>query len=245
MKNTNWITHLIELRRRLLWSLLSFVVLFLVLIPFADKLYSWLAIPLLKHLPQGSHLIATALPATFLAPLKLSMVVAFILSLPIVSYQIWSFIAPGLYQHERRAIWPLSVLSFSLFLLGMLFAYTIVFPLCFRFFIHLAPSAVTVMPDMTFYLNFALKILLAFGLAFQVPVITLLLIATGVTDRQRLAQLRPYVIVFAFILGMLLTPPDVLSQVLLALPIWGLFECGLVLARVFKISNILTKYTLH
>ncbi len=226
------IDHLIELRSRLLRILACVGVLFLLLFPFANPLYEWLALPLLRHLPDESTMIATEVASPFLAPFKFVLVLAFFLSMPFVLYQLWAFIAPGLYQRERRIVLPLLVSSSLLFYAGVAFAYFVVFPLVFSFLIGAAPEGVAVMTDISKYLEFVLKLFFAFGAAFEVPVATILLVWAGVTTPERLVAKRPYVIVGAFVVGMLLTPPDMISQTLLAIPIWLLFELGVYAARV-------------
>ncbi|RME34316.1 MAG: twin-arginine translocase subunit TatC [Gammaproteobacteria bacterium] len=227
------IAHLLELRERLLHSVLCVLLVFLCLFWFANDLYAWLARPLLEKLPAGASMIATEVAAPFLAPFKLTLVVSIFLSVPFLLYQAWAFIAPGLYRHERRLVLPLLVSSTVLFYLGIAFAYFVVFPLIFAFFTSTAPSGVAVMTDISRYLDFVLKLFFAFGLAFEVPVAVFLLARTGVISADDLAAKRPYVVVASFVIGMLLTPPDVISQVLLAVPIWLLFELGLVMARRF------------
>ncbi len=231
-RDSQLLEHLIELRRRLLYCLASIFTLTIPLVYFSNPLYQILAQPLLVHLPKGSHLIATGIAAPFLTPLKLSVALAFFLSVPILLYHLWAFVTPGLYQKEKKYIVPLLISSIFLFYLGMAFAYYIVFPLVFGFLSKAAPAVVTVMPDMSHYFDFTLTLFFAFGAAFEVPIATLLLIKTGISTRQSLAAKRPYVIVGAFVIGMLLTPPDVISQILLALPIWLLFELGLLLSWV-------------
>lgn len=222
---------LLELRRRLLRSVLVLALLFLSLAYFSNTLYHWLALPLLRHLPAGGHLIATEVVAPLWIPFKFSMVVALFLALPFLIYQVWAFIAPALYVRERRLLWPLLFLSTALFYLGMAFAYFVIFPLLFGFLGHSAPEQVLVAPDISLYLEFTLKLLFIFGLIFEVPMITVVLVMTGITTREALTKLRPYAIVGAFIAGMLLAPPDVFSQTLLALPLWFLFEVGLFCSR--------------
>lgn len=228
-----FISHLIELRSRLLRSLAVVTVLFLALSAYADPLYTMLAGPLTKQLPTGSSMIAIDVTSPFLAPFRLALVVAVFLAMPYLLYQVWAFVAPGLYRHERRMILPLLVSSTGLFYGGMAFAYYVVFPLMFRFFTRTAPHGVAIMTDITKYLDFVLTMFFAFGVAFEAPIATILLVWTGVTTPARLAHFRPYVIVGCFVVGMLLTPPDVLSQVLLAVPMWFLFEAGVWASRFF------------
>lgn len=225
------ISHLVELRDRLLRGLLAVAIIAACLLPFANELYNFLAEPLLRHLPESSTMIATEVASPFLIPFKLTLSVAVLLAVPVLLYQLWAFIAPGLYDNERKLVFPLLFASTLLFFLGMIFAYFVVFPLIFGFFTQAAPDGVAIMTDISSYLDFVLKLLFAFGLAFQVPIITLLLIWTGVSTIASLAEKRPYIIVGAFAIGMLLTPPDIISQTLLALPVWLLFELGLLSAR--------------
>lgn len=225
------ISHLVELRDRLLRGILAVLLIAVCLLPFANDLYLILSAPLLEHLPETSSMIATEVASPFLTPFKLTLTAAMMLAMPILLYQLWAFIAPGLYQHERRIVFPLMFATTVLFILGILFAYFVVFPLIFGFLTQAAPEGVAVMTDISSYLDFVLKLFFAFGLAFEVPIATLLLIWTGVSTRESLLQKRPYVIVGAFVIGMLLTPPDVISQTLLAVPIWLLFELGLLVAR--------------
>ncbi|MDJ0890431.1 MAG: twin-arginine translocase subunit TatC [Gammaproteobacteria bacterium] len=226
-----FLQHLVELRDRLLRVVLTVTVVFLAIFPFANDLYSILAEPLLRHLPEGTSMIATEVASPFLTPFKLTLVLAIFIAVPMLLYQAWAFVAPGLYQDERRMVLPLMVVSTALFYLGIVFAYYLVFPLVFGFFTSVAPDGVAVMTDISKYLDFVLKLFFAFGLAFQVPIATFVLIWTGMTTPESLAHKRPYVIVGAFTIGMLLTPPDVVSQVLLALPMWVLFELGIIFAR--------------
>ncbi|MBL1321409.1 MAG: twin-arginine translocase subunit TatC [Methylophaga sp.] len=225
------ITHLIELRDRLLRGLLAVAILAACLLPFSNDLYHFLAEPLLRHLPESSTMIATEVASPFLIPFKLTLSLAVLLAIPILLYQLWAFIAPGLYDNERKLVFPLLFASTILFFLGIIFAYYVVFPLVFGFFTQAAPEGVAIMTDISSYLDFVLKLFFAFGLAFEVPIATLLLIWTGVSTVESLAEKRPYIIVGAFVIGMLLTPPDIISQTLLALPVWVLFELGLFCAR--------------
>ncbi|MBI5450964.1 MAG: twin-arginine translocase subunit TatC [Gammaproteobacteria bacterium] len=226
-----FVAHLIELRRRLMVILGGMTLIFLALVPFTNELYAELAKPLIRYLPQGSTMIATEVASTFFAPFKFTMFCALFLSIPLLLHQIWGFVAPGLYRRERRIVLPLLVSSTLLFYLGMVFAYFVVFPLMFKFFISTAPAGVTVMTDITQYLDFVLKLFFSFGLAFEVPVITVIVVWAGFVSADQLAAKRSYVIVGAFIIGMILTPPDVFSQTLLAVPMWLLFEVGLLCSR--------------
>ncbi len=226
-----FLSHLMELRDRLLRIVVAVIVIFLLLAPFANKLFSTLAGPLIRHLPEDSTMIAIEVAAPFLIPFKLALVLAIFIAMPFLLYQLWAFVAPGLYRHEKRLVFPLLVSSTVLFYLGAAFAYFVVFPLVFGFLTKSAPVGVAVMTDISKYLDFVLTMFFAFGAAFEVPVATFLLVRTGVTSAEALAAKRPYIIVGAFVLGMLLTPPDVISQTLLAIPIWLLFELGILLAR--------------
>lgn len=228
-----FVAHLVELRDRLLKIILAVFLIFLGLFPFANDIYHIVAEPLLKHLPEGTSMIATEVASPFLTPFKLALVLAVFLAVPVILHQAWSFIAPGLYKHEKRLALPLLLSSIALFYLGMLFAYYVVFPIIFAFFIGVAPEGVAVMTDIARYLDFVLKLFFAFGLAFEVPIVAVVLVWSGMTTPEALARKRPYIIVAAFIVGMLLTPPDIISQTLLALPIWVLFELGVFFSRAF------------
>jgi sec-independent protein translocase protein TatC len=227
------VQHLLELRDRLMRVVLVVVLIFLGLFAFANDLYTYLADPLLQHMAQGTSMIATQVVSPFLTPFKLALVMSIFIAVPYILYQAWGFMAPGLYQHERRLIFPLLFSSTILFYTGMAFAYYVVFPLVFGFLTGIAPEGVAVMPDITYYLDFAIKMFFAFGLAFEVPIATILLVWSGITSAEKLSAKRPYVIVGAFVVGMLLTPPDVISQTLLAIPMWVLFELGLVFSRFY------------
>lgn len=233
-----FMSHLIELRDRLLRAVLVVLIIFLALFSFANELYSLLAEPLLIHLPTGSSMIATEVASPFLTPFKLAMMSAIFISMPFLLYQLWAFIAPGLYKHEKSLAFPLLFSSIILFYLGMVFAYFVVFPLMFKFFTGIALEGVTMMTDITKYLDFVLKMFFAFGMAFEVPIATILVISTGMTTADKLAAKRPYIIVVAFVAGMLLTPPDVISQMLLAVPMWILFELGLIFSRLLTRKKI-------
>jgi sec-independent protein translocase protein TatC len=227
------IAHLIELRGRVLKAVVSVFVVFLCLVYFAQDLYHWLATPLLDTLPENAQMIATDVASPFFAPFKLTMVLSFFIAIPVVLYQIWGFVAPGLYKNEKRLVVPLLVSSTLLFYLGMAFAYYVVFPLAFSFFTSVAPEGVVINTDISSYLNFVLKIFFAFGLSFEIPVAIVLMCWTGVTTPDALRAKRPYVIVGVFVLGMLLTPPDIISQTLLAIPMWILFEFGVVIGGIY------------
>ncbi|MGD8557581.1 MAG: twin-arginine translocase subunit TatC [Chromatiales bacterium] len=230
-KEQPFIAHLMEMRDRLLRIVLAVVIILAILFPFANDIYEFIARPLMEKLP--GEMIATGTITPFLTPLKLSLISSIFLAMPYILYQFWAFIAPGLYQHERKMVMPLVVSSTLLFYLGMAFAFYVVFPLVFAFIVSTAPDGVTVMTDMADYLDFVLTLFFAFGVAFEIPIATIILLWTGVTTRESLAKGRPYIIVGAFVIGMLLTPPDVISQVLLALPMWVLFEAGLIASRFF------------
>jgi sec-independent protein translocase protein TatC len=224
------IEHLVELRARILRALLAVCAVFLALFPFSKQVYRAVAMPLIAQLPEGASMIATEVASPFLVPFKLCMYLALFIAMPYVLYQVWAFVSPGLYERERRFALPLLVSSIVLFYAGLAFAFFVVFPLVFGFMTSIAPEGVAVMTDIGQYLDFVLKMFFAFGLAFEVPVATLLLIWTGMVSAETLRRGRPYIIVAAFTLGMLLTPPDVLSQFLLAIPLWLLFEAGLFLS---------------
>lgn len=226
------VDHLTELRSCLLKSVVVVIVLFLVLLPFANNIYQFVAAPMIEKLPAGSTMIATEVASPFLTPFKLTLFVAVFLAIPYVFYQVWSFITPGLYDNEKRVAVPLLLSSILLFYVGVLFAYFAVFPLLFAFLAATAPEGVQVMTDINHYLNFILKLFFAFGISFEIPVATYVLVRGGFISVEKLAANRPYVILGAFVAGMLLTPPDVISQILLAVPIWLLFEAGLLLGRI-------------
>jgi len=232
-----FISHLIELRSRLLRSIVAVVIVLLCLFPFAKNIYAVLAAPLLKALPAGSTMIATDVTGTFFVPLKVTLMVAFLVALPYVLYQMWAFVAPGLYQHEKRLALPVIVSSVFFFALGMAFAYFIVFPVAFGFFAGYAPSGVQMMTDIDKYLSFVLTMFVAFGITFEVPVLVVVLVRLGVVELAKLRAIRGYVIVGAFVVGAIFTPPDVLSQVMLALPLWLLYELGLVVARFVSVAK--------
>jgi len=236
-KQETLLSHLFELRSRLLWVVGSVFAVFICLFPFANKLYSYLAGPLMAHLPEGSSMVAIDVASPFLTPFKLVFLVSIVLAIPIIMFHAWAFIAPGLYRHEKRLVFPILVSSSLLFYVGMAFAYYVVFPLMFGFFTRVAPEGVAVMTDIGRYLDFVMKIFIAFGVAFEVPIVTLVLVKMDITTPEQLASKRPYVIVAAFVVGMLLTPPDIISQILLAVPVWLLFELGLALSRIMKKSE--------
>jgi len=225
------LTHLVELRDRLVKIIIVVAVIFACLVPFANEVYLFVAEPLHRILPKDQNMIATGVISPFLTPFKLCLMVAFYIAIPFVLYQVWGFVAPGLYKHEKKLVMPLAVSSTILFYAGMLFAYYVVFPLVFPFLAGTTPDGIAYTPDIKDYLNFALKLFFAFGVAFEVPIATILFVKTGMTTTESLANKRPYIIIGAFVLGMLLTPPDIISQTLLAIPMWLLFELGLIFAR--------------
>ena len=229
------INHFFELRKAALKGVIFIFFITLTLLPFANQIYSFIAIPLIEKLPEGSNMIATEVASPFFAPFKLTLCCAIFFSFPYILYQAWSFIAPGLYINEKRLILPLLISSSFLFYLGVLFAYFIVFPILFSFLTATAPDGIKIMTDINHYLNFILKLFFAFGVSFGIPIATILLIRTNFISAEKLSSNRPYVIFFAFLIGMLLTPPDVISQILLAIPVWLLFEAGLIISKYFKI----------
>lgn len=227
------ITHLIELRKRLINSILAILVIFLALVYFANDIYQLVSAPLIRQMPVGATMIATDVASPFFTPIKLTFMVSIILSVPVILYQVWAFVAPALYKHERRLVMPLLVSSTLLFYIGMAFAYFVVFPLAFGFLTHAAPEGVQVSTDIRSYLDFVMALFIAFGVSFEVPVAIVLLCWMGVTTPEDLRKKRPYVLVGAFVVGMLLTPPDVFSQTLLAIPMYCLFEVGVFFARFY------------
>lgn len=231
------IEHLLELRDRLLRVIVTVLVVFLALFAFANDLYTLLAEPLLRYLPEGATMIATEVASPFLTPFKLTLMLSVYVSIPVILYHLWAFIAPGLYENERKMVYPLLISSTLLFYGGMAFAYYVVFPLVFGFFTSVVPEGVTVMTDIRSYLDFVLSMFLAFGICFEVPIAVILLVWTRVVSTKALVEKRRYVIVGAFVIGMILTPPDVISQTLLAVPLWLLFELGVVVARLYERGN--------
>jgi len=227
-----FISHLVELRDRLLRAILAVIAVFLCLFYWAKDLYALLAQPLLAALPAGGQMIATDVVGVFLVPVKVAFLVAFVVALPYVLYQVWAFVAPGLYANEKRLVLPLVIASSVLFLLGMAFAYFLVFPMVFKFMASVAPEGVAWMTDIDKYLSFVLTTFIAFGVTFEVPVLVIVLVRVGVVSVEKLKDIRPYVIVGAFVVGAIFTPPDVISQVMLAVPLWLLYELGIVAARV-------------
>jgi sec-independent protein translocase protein TatC len=234
MQGATFMSHLLELRDRLMRGGGAVLVLFIAAAPFANTLYEYLAMPLMAALPEGNSMISTEPHGPFFVPFKFAFAFATAVAMPYLLYQLWAFVAPGLYEHEKRLTIPLLLSSSILFYLGILFAYFVVFPVIFAFFTSTAPQGVLVMTDISAYLSFVLKLFFAFGLAFEVPVATVLLVRMGITTPAKLSAKRPYIIVGAFIVGMLMTPPDIFSQTMLAIPVWLLFEAGLYFSRSIK-----------
>ena len=224
-------THLLELRSRLIRIIICFGVLVLVGIPFSSDIYNFAALPLLEILPSGSTMIATQVTSPLMAPLKLVFFSALLITMPYIFYEMWMFMSPGLYKQEKTFIAPLMVSTIFLFLSGVAFAYFIVCPIIFKFFIGVAPESILVMTDISQYLNFVIKLIFAFGIAFEIPVATFLLIKSKIVKKETLVKARPYLIIMFFVFGMLLTPPDIFSQLFLAIPMWVLFELGLLIAK--------------
>lgn len=227
------ISHLLELRNRLLRAMLAVLVVFVGLIYFANDIYEFVSSPLVERLPEGATMIATDVASPFFTPLKLTLIASIFVAVPFILYQVWAFVAPGLYKHERKLIMPLLFSSSMLFYCGVAFAYYVVFPLVFGFFTAISIGEVELATDIASYLDFVLALFLAFGIAFEVPVAIILLCWTGATDPKSLSEKRPYIVVAAFIVGMMLTPPDMISQTLLAIPMCLLFEVGLFFARFY------------
>lgn len=227
--------HLLELRNRLLRIFIAVLVIFAILFPFSEALYLYISEPLRAFLPSASTMIATEITSPFLTPFKLTLVSAMFISMPYTLYQLWAFVAPALYQQEKKIAVPLFFASVILFYTGMAFAYYLVFPLVFMFFTSVAPEGISVMPDIRAYLDFVLKLFMAFGLSFQIPIAVVILSWIGTVNPNKLAKKRPYVFVLCFVIGMLLTPPDIISQALLAIPMWLLFEVGILFGRL--VSN--------
>jgi len=236
-----FIQHLVELRDKLLRSVVAILIIFIGIFPFANEVYSFIAAPIVGVLPTDTNIIAIGVISPFLTPLKMALIFAVYLAMPYLLYQLWSFIAPALYKHEKQLVIPLVVSSTILFYAGLLFSFYIVFPVIFGFLASIGPSIVDFTPDIQYYLDFVLKVSFAFGVAFEVPIATILLIMFGVTTVETLRKNRPYVIIGAFALGMILTPPDVISQTLIAIPMWLLFEAGLILAPLIKTRSRATK----
>jgi len=238
----SFISHLVELRTRLIRAFLAVLVIFVCLFPWAKELYAIVAQPLLAALPQGGQMIATDVVGVFIVPMKVALLVAFLVALPYVLYQVWAFVAPGLYAHEKKLILPLTVVSVLLFFLGMAFAYFVVFPTVFKFMSAMAPEGVAWMTDIEKYLSFVLTTFIAFGVTFEVPVAVIVLVMMGVVSIAKLKEIRPYVIVGAFIIAAIFTPPDVVSQFLLAVPLCLLYELGILFARFVEKPEGKTDY---
>ena len=230
-KTEPFVSHLVELRNRLLWAVGAVLLVFLCLVPFASEIYAWFAQPLINAIPNGGSMIAVDPHGTFFIPFKLAFASAFAIAVPVVLYQVWAFVAPGLYQNEKNIALPLVVSSTLLFYLGVAFAYFVVFPLMFAFFAGMTPDGVAFTPDIGSYMSFALSIFFAFGVAFEVPVALVLLVKMGVVSTVNISRNRGYFILGAFVLAMLMTPPDPFSQIMLALPVCALFELGLFFAK--------------
>ena len=227
----SFIAHLVELRSRLLNAVVAVLLIFVCLFPWASDLYTLLAHPLLARLPKGGQMIATDVTTPFFVPLKVALMAAFLIALPYILYQIWRFVAPGLYEHEKRLVWPLIIASTILFFCGMGFAYFVVFPVVFGFITASAPQGVAVMTDIDKYLSFVLTMFIAFGITFQVPVAVVLSVRMGFITVEKLRSMRPYMVVGAFVVGAIFTPPDVVSQSMLAVPLWLLYELGILVAK--------------
>lgn len=230
------LSHLVELRTRLLKISAAVVLVFIALLPFSTKIFSWVSAPLREVLP-GNAMIATAVASPLLTPFKLTFFVALFIAMPVVLYQVWAFVAPGLYRKEKRFAFPLLASSIVLFYAGIAFAYFVVFPLMFGFFTSIAPEGVEVQTDIALFLDFVTTIVFAFGIAFEVPIATVLIVWTGLVTLEKLRSARPYVFLGAFVVGMFLTPPDVISQTLLAVPVYLLYELGIVMARIFALRD--------
>jgi len=229
-----FMAHLLELRNRLLHVFILVLVVFAILFPFSESLYLYISEPLRAFLPSSSTMIATEITSPFLTPFKLALVSAMFVSMPYILYQLWAFVAPALYQQEKKVALPLFFSSVILFYTGMAFAYYLVFPLVFMFFTSVAPEGISVMPDIRSYLDFVLKLFMAFGFSFQIPIAVVILSWVGTVNPNNLAKKRPYVFVLCFVVGMLLTPPDIISQALLAIPMWLLFEIGIIFGRLVR-----------
>jgi len=229
----SFISHLVELRDRILKASLAVIVIFLCLMPFSSQIYDFLAAPMMAALPNGSKMIATGVITPFLIPVKVTLMAAFLIALPWVLYQAWAFVAPGLYAHEKRLIAPLVISSSVLFVIGVAFCYELVFNVVFKVIYEWAPKSVSVAPDIESYFDFAITMFIAFGLTFEVPIVVIVLVRMGLVSVEKLKQFRPYVIVGAFVIAAIVTPPDAMSMMLLALPLWLLFEVGLLVAPLF------------
>jgi sec-independent protein translocase protein TatC len=230
MNNESISSHLLELRSRLIRVIICLGVLFIAGIPFASEIYGFVASPLLSILPEGSSMIATEVTSPFMAPIKLVLFAALLVTMPYLFYEVWMFMSPGLYKNEKSFVMPLMATTVILFTTGIAFAYFVVCPIIFKFFIASAPNSIQVMTDISQYLNFIIKLVFAFGVAFEIPIATFLLIKSSIVKKESLIKSRPYLIILFFVIGMLLTPPDIFSQLFLALPMWILFELGLLLS---------------
>jgi len=229
-----FVSHLIELRSRLVKAVVAIIIIVAIQLPFASKIYTIMARPVMAYLPENSSMIATGVLSPFFTPFKMVFILGFIIAMPFILYQIWAFIAPGLYKHEKRIARPLLFSSIVLFYLGCLFAYFVIFPILFQFLPAILPSSILYMPDINSYLDTIVRLFFAFGLAFEVPIAVILLILLGVTTPEKLTNNRPYVIIGVFVVGMILTPPDPVSQTLMAIPMWTLFEVGIIMGRILK-----------
>ena len=228
------ISHLLELRDRLLRAFLAVILVFIPIAFFANEVFTFVAQPLIEQLPEGASLIATSVISPFMTPFKLAFFVALFLAMPFVLYQVWAFVAPGLYRHEKKFALPLLVSSIFLFYVGIAFAYFVVFPVMFQFFANTTPAGVTMMTDIASYMDFVLTMFLCFGLAFEVPVVVVLLVLTGLVKVEKLAEIRGYVLIGIFVVAALLTPPDAISQTIMAVPMYLLYEGGLAMARLMN-----------
>jgi len=231
MNNESISSHLLELRSRLIRVIICLGVLFIAGIPFASEIYGFVASPLLTILPEGSSMIATQVTSPFMAPIKLVLFAALLVTMPYLFYEVWMFMSPGLYKNEKTFVAPLMATTIILFAAGIAFAYFVVCPIIFKFFIASAPNSIQVMTDISQYLNFVIKLVFAFGVAFEIPIATFLLVKSGIVKKELLIKSRPYLIILFFVIGMLLTPPDIFSQLFLAIPMWVLFELGLLMSR--------------
>lgn len=228
-----FISHLVELRNRVMKASIAIIIVFLCLMPWAGNIYDWLAMPMMLALPSGSKMIATGVITPFLIPVKVTLLLAFLIALPIVLYQAWAFIAPGLYTHEKKLIAPLVISSSLLFIIGVAFCYFFVFGVIFKFINEFAPKSISVAPDIESYFGFVMTLFIAFGMTFEVPIVVIVLVRMGVVTVEKLKEMRPYIIVGAFVIAAIVTPPDIMSQLLLAVPLCLLFEVGLILAPLF------------
>ena len=231
-REQSFLEHLVELRGRLIRACFSVLIVLVCLLPFSRRIYATMAAPLMAKLPEGTSMIAIDVASPFLTPFKLTLLLAVLIAIPYILYQVWAFVAPALFKHEKRLAKPLFFSSIMLFYLGCAFAYFVVFPLVFGFLTRIAPEGVEMMTDISKYLDFVTTLFLAFGITFEVPIATIILVASGITTPEKLAGFRPYIVVGAFALGMLLTPPDVISQTLLAIPMWFLYEIGILFSRL-------------